>query len=128
MAIGRYFRGLSAYDLLGNLLPGVVGLLAVLGVTNNPPIPQTIGGVALFAAFAFIIGSSIQSHASQAVGEPRSFVRTMQAAETVPSLQYAAGDEETNENTDSDDDVDATHSLRSCFEEGDSALPPQLNN
>jgi len=114
MAIGRYFRGLSAYDLLGNLLPGVVGLLAVLGITNNPPIPQTIGGVALFAAFAFIIGSIIQSHASQAVGEPRSFVRTMQAAETVPSLQYAAGGEkegpnesEDDENTGLDEDVDA---------------------
>lgn len=87
MAVGRYFQGLSSYDLLGNLLPGAVGLATLLGFTSPPPLPQSIGGLTLYAAGAFILGSVIQGYASQAVGKPRSFIRTISTTEQLPSLQ-----------------------------------------
>ena len=103
MPIGRYFRGLSAYDLLGNLVPGVVGLLTFVGFTHNPPIPDSLGGFALFAAIAFIIGNVIQAHASEAVGKPRSFVRTMEGVESVPTLQRFANESDESQDAGSND-------------------------
>lgn len=77
---GRYFRGLTAFDLLGNLVPGTVVLAAVLASLPNPPTPATPGGYLLFGVVAFSLGHFAQRFASVATGDRRSFDWTMDAA------------------------------------------------
>ena len=79
--VGRYIRGLNSYDLLGNLIPGIVALVVTLGVFTTPPIPDTIEEYALFAVIAYLTGYLIQSIASTAVGDRKHFDRTMSDAE-----------------------------------------------
>lgn len=86
MPVGRYFRGLTSYDLLGNLVPGVIALIAIMGFLPSPPIPGTLGGYALFAVIAFSVGAIVQAHASIAVGERESFDKTLKGVERLPSL------------------------------------------
>lgn len=80
--VGRYIRGLNSYDLLGNLIPGIVALVVTLGVFTTPPIPDSIEEYALFAVIAYLVGNLIQSVASFAVGDRKHFDRTMSDAET----------------------------------------------
>lgn len=91
MPVGRYFRALTAYDLLGNLVPGVIMTIAVLGFLPSPPIPSTVGGYALFSVVAFTVGSVLQAHASEAVGARNSFKKTITGAESLPSLSHPKG-------------------------------------
>lgn len=81
MPVGRYIRGLNSYDLLGNLIPGIVALVVTLGVFTTPPIPDSIEEYALFAIIAYLVGNLIQSVASFAVGNRKHFDRTMSDAE-----------------------------------------------
>lgn len=81
MPVGRYIRGLNSYDLLGNLLPGIVALVVTLGVFATPPIPSDIGEYALFVVIAFLTGGLIQSIASTVVGRREHFDLTMMSAE-----------------------------------------------
>lgn len=81
MPVGRYIRGLNSYDLLGNLIPGIVALVVTLGVFTTPPVPDSIEEYALFAVIAYLIGNLIQSVASFAVGDRKHFDRTMSDAE-----------------------------------------------
>jgi len=123
MPVGRYFRGLTAYDLLGNIIPGVVGLVVILGFLSSPPFPDSLGEYGLFAIFAFALGGVIQAHASTAVGQQRSFNITMDSVEALPSLQYSeaesdkadtenseAGTEDNEESTGDDGEQD-THPI-----------------
>lgn len=91
MPVGRYFRALTAYDLLGNLVPGVVMTIAVMGFLSSPPLPQSLGGYGVFTVIAFTVGSVIQAHASEAVGRRNSFEKTITGAERLPSLTEANG-------------------------------------
>lgn len=100
MAVGQYFQALSSYDLLGNLVPGSVGTAVILGFTSNPPLPQSIGGITLYAAGAFVLGSVIQAYASRAVGKPRSFVRTISTTEQLPNLTSSDDSQPNDINTD----------------------------
>lgn len=86
MPVGRYFRGLTTFDLLGNLVPGVVVLVAVYGVLPSLPFPKSIGGFGLVVVAAFSVGTFVQHHASFATGERRSFRLTMQSAERLDDL------------------------------------------
>lgn len=106
MPVGRYFRGLTAYDLLGNIIPGVVGLVAILGFLSSPPFPDSLGEYGLSAIFAFALGGVIQAYASKAVGEQRSFDITMDSVEALPSLQYSEGDSDAVETEDDEEDTD----------------------
>lgn len=81
MPVGRYFRGLNSYDLLGNLLPGIVAFVVTLGAFASPPIPGNVGEYGLFAIGAFLVGGLIQSFASTAVGSRKHFDWTMSRAE-----------------------------------------------
>lgn len=98
MAFGGYFRGLTAYDLLGNLIPGIFTLIAIMGFLSSPPVPTTIGGYGLFVIVAFVIGSLIQAHASRAVGKRNSFDKTMAAVEDLPHLSHRVSGEESDRN------------------------------
>jgi len=93
MAVGRYLRGLNAYDVLGNLIPGAIGLVIVMGFLPSPPIPDNIGEYGLFIIAAFGLGAVIQEYASRAVGSRRSFNETMDSVERL-SLQYTSREEE----------------------------------
>ncbi|MFB6175668.1 MAG: hypothetical protein ABEI99_00720 [Halobaculum sp.] len=86
MPLGRYFRGLTSFDLLGNLIPGLLTLLAVLLSLPGQPLPSGLLGYSLFVVLAFVVGSVVQAHASKAGGERTSFEKTMQAAESLPEL------------------------------------------
>lgn len=86
MAVGRFFQGLTAFDLLGNLIPGSVALLAALGFAANPILPSSLGGTVLFAGGGFILGSVIQAHASAATAKPKTFDWTLQYAEELDDL------------------------------------------
>ena len=86
MPLGRYFRGLTSFDLLGNLIPGLLTLLAVLLFLPGPPLPSDLLGYSFFVVLAFVVGSVVQAHASKAGGERTSFEKTMQAAESLPEL------------------------------------------
>lgn len=80
MPAARYFRGLTTFDLLGNLVPGTVVLAAALASLPNPPTPTRPGGYLLFGVVAFSIGHFVQRYASAATGDRRSFDWTMDAA------------------------------------------------
>lgn len=110
MPVGRYFRGLTAYDLLGILVPGVIALIAVMGFIPYPPIPENIGGYALFAIIAFCVGAIVQAHASTAVGDRESFNKTMEGVERLPSLSNLI-DEENEE-----DEVEEENNLKESEE------------
>lgn len=97
MPVGRYFRGLTSYDLLGNLVPGVIALIAILGFLPSPPIPGTLGGYALFAVIAFCVGAIVQAHASIAVGERESFDKTLKGVERLPNLSETVGENDEGE-------------------------------
>lgn len=97
MPVGRYFRALTAYDLLGNLVPGVLMTVVFLGFLPSPPIPTTVGGYALFAVIAFTLGSVLQAHASEAVGERDSFEKTITGAESLPSLSRPKDEQPTDD-------------------------------
>lgn len=86
MPVGRYFRALTAYDLLGNLIPGVLMTVVFMGLLPVPPVPTTVGEYAFLAVVAFTVGSVLQAHASEAVGERDSFKKTITGAESLPSL------------------------------------------
>jgi hypothetical protein len=92
MPIGRYFQGLTTFDLLGNLLPGTVVILAVYGFLPSLPLPESVGGYGLFALTAFSIGMFVQYHASFATGERRSFRWTIRNAERLENLTKRPGD------------------------------------
>jgi len=113
MPVGRYFRGLTAYDLLGNVVPGLIALLAIVGFLPNPPLPTTLGGYGLFVVIAFGVGAIIQAHASRAIGERQSFDKTMESVEQLPNLittdsETTAHSEETTTTPDSESDADST--------------------
>lgn len=80
MPAARYFRGLTTFDFLGNLLPGTVVLAAVLSSLPDPPTPTTPGGYLLFGVVAFSLGHFVQQFSSVATGDRRSFDWTMDAA------------------------------------------------
>jgi hypothetical protein len=76
MAVARTLQSLQIYDILANLLPGLM-LLVVLGGTVR--VEKYIGSmpsgllVAAFIVTGFILGHMIQSVASQLNGPPRLF-------------------------------------------------------
>lgn len=92
MPVGRYFQGLTTFDLLGNVIPGVVVLVAIYGLLPSPPLPEGVGGFGLFAVVAFSVGMFVQHHASFATGERRSFRLTMQSAERLENLTKTTGE------------------------------------
>lgn len=104
MPVGRYFRGLTAYDLLGNIVPGVIALVVTMGFLPSPPIPNTLGEYGLFTAIAFAVGAILQPYASKAVGRRESFDETMDSVEDLSSLQYQ---EDSSQNSDDNDDDDS---------------------
>lgn len=106
MAVGRYFRGLTAYDLLGNLVPGALTLIFIMGFLPSPPVPTTIGGYGLFAIVAFAAGSIIQAHASKAIGKRENFNKTMAGVEELPHLSQKVPDEEDDEDDDEEGERD----------------------
>jgi len=106
--VGRYIRGLNSYDLLGNLIPGIVVLVVTLGVFANPPIPDNLGEYALFAVLAFLVGGSIQSVASTAVGSRKHFDWTMSGAEERTESEIVDTDEDPDEDSGEGLDEDRT--------------------
>lgn len=113
MSVGRYVRGLNSYDLLGNIIPGTIGVIVILGFLSSPPIPDDIGEYGLFIIAAFIIGSVSQVHASKAVGSRESFDRTMDSTEVLSTLQYKednSGDTNGGDNGENDPRLDKDES------------------
>lgn len=98
MAVGRFFRGLTAYDLLGNLIPGVIVLTALVSSLSGKWIPSTIGEYALFALFAYLLGGVIQLHASNSVGDRENFNQIMRTSGQLDNLEIIKEKEE-NEGT-----------------------------
>lgn len=97
MPVGGYFRGLTSFDLLGNLIPGVAAASIILGFLPASVAPSNVGEYALFAASAFIIGIVLQSHASWAAGQRISFDETMKSAEVFSDLADETGGENKGE-------------------------------
>lgn len=84
---GRYFRGLTAYDLLGNVIPGLILLSGVFGL-----LPVTVENVGIVEASAtlvtaFVLGGFVQRHASKATGNRKSFELTIKATEKPTRLE-----------------------------------------
>lgn len=86
MALSRNFRGLTSYDLLGNLIPGTYLLLAIIALFPSPPVPTTGGGYSLFVIAAFISGSILQAFSGWAQGNRKSFDKTIAKAEVLSDL------------------------------------------
>jgi hypothetical protein len=83
--IGQFFRGLTAYDLLGNLVPGLIVLIAVDLFLPSPWIPSSVGGYSVFVLTAFVLGGIVQEHASEATGSRENFERSIDP-ETKPDI------------------------------------------
>ncbi len=105
MSSGRYFRGLTAYDVLGNIIPGAIGLIVLMGFLSSPPVPNTVGQYVLFIAIAFTVGAILQAHASKAIGQRESFDKTMDSVEELPSLQYIQDDSDQEDNSETESDT-----------------------
>lgn len=118
MPVGKYFRGLTTFDLLGNLLPGVVGLLAILGLLPSPPIPDSVGDYGLFAVLAFSLGMFVQYHASAATGERQTFEMTMEGVERLEGLatEGEASNEEENVGNSHNGEKDICQRIPSLFQ------------
>jgi len=108
MAAGRYFRALTPYDLLGNLLPGVFALGVLITLFPNPPIPKGTGGILFFAVLGFTLGHLIQSHASKATGD--CFEATLDSIREYPLRSEI--EKTTPNQTESDDSIDVGLRLR----------------
>jgi hypothetical protein len=91
VVVGRFFRGLTAYDLLGNLVPGVILLTASLLFLPDGWLPSSIGGSALFALFAYLLGGAVQVHASYATGDREDFERSIDTDGQVKRVNRASG-------------------------------------
>ncbi|AZH26844.1 hypothetical protein [Haloplanus aerogenes] len=104
MPVGRYFRGLTAYDLLGNLVPGTILLIMTMGFLPSPPIPESLGEYGLFTIIAFSLGSIIQEYASKAVGDRKHFDETIDTVEQLPNT--IAGSEEDEEENETEPEED----------------------
>lgn len=104
MPAGRYFRGLTSFDLLGNLVPGLVVLTVFLSVFPDPPIPTSAGGYLLFGVAAFSVGHFVQAHSSRATGDHRSFDWTMNAARQLGRPPGADDSEDIGDTSDESDD------------------------
>lgn len=112
-SFGRYFRGLTAYDLLGNLVPGIVVVAGIIGFLRPPPVPSTIGEHALALIAAFAIGGLVQEHASIATGKRVTFERTIKNTEYPKSTLKDTG----NDSPGTDEDVDPRPLWRGAFVE-----------
>lgn len=109
MPAGKYFRGLTTFDLLGNLLPGTVILIAFVAIFPKPPVPTTPGEYLLAGVFAFSVGHFVQAHASSADGDQRSFDWTWEKARQLarpPVTTDSDEDDEEVETNDEDDSVE----------------------
>lgn len=79
MPAGRYFQGLTTFDLLGNLIPGTVVTTAIIALLPSVHAPGSIPEYFLAGIAAFSFGHFIQKHASSASGDRQTFEQTMDA-------------------------------------------------
>lgn len=121
MPAGKYFRGLTTFDLLGNLLPGTVVLVALLAVFPNPPVPSTPGEYLLAGVFAFSVGHFVQAHASNADGDQRSFDWTWEKARQLARPPEATASE--GDGTDVEADSEGRRGLDRICERCSKARP-----
>lgn len=105
-SFGRYFRGLTAFDLLGNLVPGVVVLVGILGFVHVDIPELGIAGIGFTIVCAFALGGFIQGHASSVTGERETFKLTIQTAgkpsSKLQSDSQKSADEDGDENENDD--------------------------
>ena len=101
MVVGRFFRGLTAYDLLGNLVPGVILLTAFLLFLPDGWLPSTVGGSVLFALFAYLLGGVVQVHASHGTGDREDFERSIDTDGQAQRVNRVSGTSNGPDNTDS---------------------------
>lgn len=77
MPVGRLFTDLTVFDVLGNFVPGVVVLAAVVSVlpaddaTTLATAP--LGGLFVLSFVAFALGGIVQQYASEAMGHRETF-------------------------------------------------------
>ncbi len=102
---GRYFRGLTAYDLLGYLIPGLILLAGLYGFSHVTVQDIGIVGVGVSLVSAFVLGGFIQRHASIATGERETFDLTIRS-----STELSTQDE-----SDDDTATDTDNSSDSCL-------------
>ena len=103
---GRYFRGLTAYDLLGYLIPGLILLGGLYGFSHVTVQDIGIVGVGVSLVSAFVLGGFIQRHASIATGERETFNLTISS-----TTELSLGDKSDDDTADGDTDSGST----SCF-------------
>lgn len=90
MVVGRFFRGLTAYDLLGNLVPGVILLTASILFFPDGWLPSSVGTSVLFALFAYLLGGVVQEYASSATGDRSSFNQSIAVGTELDRLEISA--------------------------------------
>jgi len=82
MAVAQSFRALELYDVLSNLVPGAVVLLAlsfVFPVENPNPLLTGAIGVGVFLVSALVLGHVVQVLASWLDGTPKLFGNVIRA-------------------------------------------------
>lgn len=114
-SFGRYFRGLTAFDLLGNLVPGLIVVLGALGSLGVSPLPSGIEGLAMLAVAGFSVGGLVQSHASWASGEWETFELTIKATEKPTLLDASGGNGSSGSDTGSNGSLCRTVIVKSSF-------------
>lgn len=101
--LGRYFRGLTAYDLLGYLIPGLILLGGIYGVSHVTVQDIGIVGIGVSLVGAFVLGGFVQRHASVATGDRETFDLTIRSS-TELSTQDESDDDSPDTDTNSTDD------------------------
>lgn len=112
MATGRYFRALTSYDLLGNLLPGVFALTLLASLLPNPPYPTKTPGILFFSLVGYAFGQFIQAHSAMAMGD--SFEATLDSVREFPR-QIESDDSSLNTQVSNDQDADYETGLLDRF-------------
>lgn len=96
---GQYFQTLNAFDVLGNLIPGLIVVCGLLGFihTDIPSFGATEVGGTVVASF--VVGSFVQQHASAVAGNRETFELTIKSTEyPANSLDSEPDSQESAEN------------------------------
>ncbi len=110
---GEYAQTLNAFDLLGNLIPGLVVVFGLFGFVHRD-VPAlgvaTTGGTLVVA---FVLGSFVQRHASLVSGKRETFELTIKAAE-LPSAESIEQSDH-SESSDGSDQPDTANTETTCL-------------
>jgi hypothetical protein len=105
----------NLYDVLGVVIPGITLLGGLLLFLPEPPAPTTAWEYVLYGIVAFSFGHAVQVYASKAVGDPKTFERTMDAARDFDEDQNSGDSGEDEKSSNGGEEENGTDGRVECL-------------